>query len=236
MSTATKSARAKAKAKAAEDSARRFVITMENGAGKLTAADGPFVCARTVARAIHVDGAMIPALMALCGLPARAIEGPRSHVLYVSYSVAATKQWFAEHTAAVAAAPAKARVRATDVLRVWRKAEARRIKNEHIRAWKAIVAAGLAEQTVKTINSWRTRGEKHVTAKDCASGAVDGNLMLECAREVVVDTTAKNPLYRGLVRAAGSSGHSKKYISLIGRKIAEAGLDFSIKNNNEHIW
>lgn len=223
-----------AQAKAREDSARRFIITMENGAGKLTAADGPFVCARTAARAIHVDGTVIPALTAICGLPARAVVGPRSRVLYISYSVAATKRWFAEHTAACAAAPADARVRSVDVLRTWQRAEVYRIKKERARAWSAIVAAGLAEQTVKTINSWRARGEKHVTAEDCADGVVDGNLMLECAREIVVDTTARNPLYHELVRAAYNGGQGRRYIRLIGRKIAEAGLDFSIKDNNEH--
>lgn len=218
-----------------DEAAHRFIISMKSGEGKLTDTDRPFTGAYAVARAVHIAAIAIPALAALCELPFRVTVNRYSRVRSITYSVAATRRWLAEQAAKCAAVPIESRAQTRDVLRVWRKIEARRIKKERTRAWKAVVASGLAEQTVKTINSWRTRGDKPVTAEDCANGAVNGNLMLECAREVIVDAVARNPLCRNVafITTDGASGSDKAYAGIIAHKIAEAGLDFSV---DEQSW
>lgn len=54
-------------------------------------------------------------------------------------------------------------------------------------AWAKICALELEKETLANLNYYRTRGLEPITAEMCASGAVLGDHMLQCAREALID-------------------------------------------------
>lgn len=171
-----------------------FAVTGVNGAGLLCAADKPDAFRAKIAKMLGVSYRQLAALVEFCGLPTvRGGEKIEHHK--PTCSVAATRAWLEEQDCHVRSGrfPVISSGKLCWLQRCGKgKPESKCtplsvLIKKRKEAWAKICALGLEEETLLNLNFYRTKSVEPITAEKCASGAVLGDHMLQCAREALID-------------------------------------------------
>ena len=171
-----------------------FAVTEVNGAGLLCSADKPDAFRAKIAKMLDVSYRQLAALVEFCGLPT-VRGGVKTERHKPTCSVAATREWLEEQDRQVRSG--RYPVVSSGKLYWLRRSDAVKrarlctplseLVKKRKEAWAKICALELEKETLANLNYYRTRGLEPITAEMCASGAVLGDHMLQCAREALID-------------------------------------------------
>lgn len=213
-----------------------FAVTRKNGEGLLKKTDKPDAFWSKIMTLLDVTDRQMALLAEFCGLPT--VRGWKQKKRREPVcSVLATREWLAEQDGQVRSGlfPVVSssklcwikcrRTKRTDV-----GVTLSELIKKRKEAWAKICGIGLEKETLANLNFYRERDAVPITAEMCASGAVVGDYMLQCAREALIERERRAAM-------AGWSMPGPETFFVATRwaesAIAADGLDYDIGDDTE---
>lgn len=213
-----------------------FAVTGVNGAGLLCAKDKPDAFWVVIAKMLDVSYRQLAVLVEFCGLPT-VRGGVKTERHKLTCSVGATRDWLEEQDRQVRGGryPVVSSgklcwlQRSGAVKRVCLCTSLSELVKKRREAWAKICTLGLEKETLANLNYYRTRGLEPITAEMCASGAVLGDHMLQCAREALIDRERREARNGWCITFPGAFFVATRWAE---SSIAAVGLDYDIGDDN----